>query len=170
MGSLVSGTPYSGVATILELIDTVALAATERFKAADHFGVNMEKMGLCISLIGGNFRENFLHKVEDDAEGALIKVHKICKASSDISIIKELGDNHEMKLGKFCMMLYEQPQGEHGPLLVNGCANIAFIRDMSGKLWSVFAFWNSSSRGWSIDARSVQYPYEWEIGRQILSR
>lgn len=41
---------------------------------------------------------------------------------------------------------------------------------MQIEIWAVNANWNFDDRYWNVEANSVDNPYDWDAGNQILSR
>ncbi|MBY0472684.1 hypothetical protein K2Q00_00140 [Patescibacteria group bacterium] len=154
---------------LLELMTTVSAAAIESFKAANHFKVDTKKAAVRIAWFGDNFKKNFLRKEEGVSEAVELKVHKLLESSLDAPTITELGDNHEITLGQFFSLLSKQGKGEQGAFLVNGRANIAYIRDVGGILWAVSACWSVEDGGWNVEASSVGHPDRWDGGNQVVS-
>ncbi|MBA3789157.1 hypothetical protein H0X32_02035 [Patescibacteria group bacterium] len=98
--------------------------------------------------IGVNFKSNFLGKIEDATRAETLKISKLKKASVDGPIMTETGEmTTETTVGQFWEQLKQQGNGQSGPLLVNGYANIAYIRDQNEVLWAVDAGWDSSHAG-----------------------
>ncbi len=155
---------------LLELVTTTSVAAIESFKSADNFKVDTKKAATRIYYLGDNFKKHFGRKEEGASEATEIKVHKLLEGSLDAPIITELADKCEITLGQFFSLLSKQGKGESGPLLTNGWANIAYIRDDEGNLWAVDACWYAAYGGWYVEARSVEYPRRWDDGYQVLSR
>lgn len=116
-----------------------------------------------------NFRKLFLGKEEKEAKANRLVIHRLGKNSLDAPIRKELGEGEEITLAHFVHLLKLQSQGQNGVLLTNGYANVAYIKGNDGNLWAVYASWHSGSRDWHVDARSVEFPYDWDAGRQVLS-
>ncbi len=120
---------------------------------------------------GVNFDQFFLGKVEENVEDTILAIHCLEKRSLDAPIRKELGQNREeIALTHFFDLLKKQSKGQKEHLLVNGCANIAYIRDKNGTLWAVRARWDSDRRCWDVRAPSVEDPRGWDDGRLVLSR
>ena len=155
---------------LLRLMSTENVAAIESFKAGDHFKVDTKKAAVRIAWIGDNFKANFLGLSEGACESADLKTHKLLQSSLDAPIITELADKCEITLGQFFALLSKQGKGESGPLLTNGWANIAYIRDDEGNLWAVYAHWSAGRSGWNVEASSVEYPSGWDDGYQVMSR
>lgn len=161
----------SGVSRFLEflkLVCEVAVGGTKKFVAADAFGAN-NPAGIKFFL-GDNFEKHLLGKIENDVEPATIVVHRLEKPSRDPDIMAELGEKQVIKLAHFYELIKAQASGQEGPLLVNGFANIAYIENEGGNLWTVRSHWHSFSREWFVDAYSVEFPDVWCVGRQVLSR
>lgn len=155
---------------LLELVTTTSVAAIESFKSAESFKVDTKKAATRIYYLGDNFKKHFGRKEEGASEATEIKVHKLTESSLDAPIITELGQTCEITLGQFFALLSKQGKGESGPLLTNGWANIAYIRDDEGNLWAVGASWDSVDGGWDIEAGSVEAPNEWDDGDRVVSR
>ncbi len=158
--------------TLLKSLGTVTIPArTEKFIAKDHFVVDIgKKAKVKISSLGNNFRENFLNKIEEAILETTLRYQELKKSSRDNPIIGELGgnDKSETTLSEMFALMEMQPNGEDGHLLVNGYANIFYIRDSAGVLWAVFCRW--SFDGWCVYAFSVDDPFDWRVGRRVLSR
>lgn len=45
-----------------------------------------------------------------------------------------------------------------------------YVNDRKGTLWAVDARWRAGDGGWYVNARSVEDPFRWFDGRQVLSR
>ncbi len=155
--------------TLLKFVASVSIAAIEGFKVSENFEEG--KLGpVRIYWLGDDFKKHFGRKTESALEAVELKVHTLTKASLDAPIIAELAGNAEITMGQFFALLSKQGKGESGPLLTNGYANIAYIRDDEGVLWAVDAHWHAGRGGWDVYADSVAYPGEWDRGRQVLSR
>jgi len=159
---------------LLALITTVATTAVDTFKAKDRFKVG-EVKGVKIGWLGDNFKENFLSgkgKIETAVTEAILRVHKLIKASVDTPIIAELSGEEvaETTLAQMWQMLAKQGHGEDGPLLTNGYWNIFYVRDAKGTLWAVSADWYSGFHYWSVEAYSVTDPNTWNAEGQVVSR
>lgn len=156
--------------SLLRLMSTESVSATQSFKSADNFKVDTKKAAVRIYYLGDNFKKHFGRKEEGASEAVDIKVHKLLEGSLDAPVITELADKCEIMLGQFFALLSKQGKGETGPLLTNGYANIAYIRDDEGILWAVSAYWYSDRGGWYVVAYSVEHPGRWIGGIQVLSR
>lgn len=158
--------------TILEFFGTVIVPArTERFIAKNHFIVDKSKKArVQISYLGDNFRNNFLNKTEEAISETILQYHQLKKSSRDIPIINELGgkDKTETTLAEMFSLMEKQPNGEDGVLLINGYANIFYIRDENGFLWAVYCF--RGGDGWYIHADSVDDLDDWIADGRVFSR
>ena len=154
------------VPPILKLVASgVKVAGAKRF-VADKVSLKEANIGFTWS----DFDNFFLGKVEENIQDATIAIHRLEKNSLDAPIRKELGqEREEITLTHFFDLLKKQSKGQEGHLLVNGYANIAYIRDKHDKLWAVRALWPSYYRYWDVRAHSVVHPYEWGAGDQVLS-
>lgn len=124
-----------------------------------------------IAFVNDAFRLNFLDKVEKAIEPATLVVYRLEKPALDREIRAELGmDHEETTLAHLYELLSKQSEGERGPLLTNGYANIFYMRGNDGNLWAVYACWNVVVHGWHIYAFSVESPHKWVDGFQVVSR
>jgi hypothetical protein len=156
--------------SLLEFVTTVDVVGIDEFVARDKFREGKTVDGVKIYWIGGNFKINFDGKTEKDIAPAILHIHKLKKNSVDRPIRNNVGaDNEETALSQFWELLKKQGQGQAGALLVNGWANIFYIRDQNGTLWAVRAFWYSGG-GWYVEAASVTSPVKWSADRQVVSR
>lgn len=158
--------------SILEFIGTVTVPArTGKFVAKDHFIMDTgKKAKVKIFYLGDNFRKNLLNKIEEAISETTLCSHWFKKSSRDILIISELGgdDKAETSLSEMFSLMEKQPNGEKGDLLVNGCANIFYIRGRAGVLWAVGCDWYGV--GWNVRAGSVGDPLGWDGGDRVFSR
>jgi hypothetical protein len=88
----------------------------------------------------------------------------------DAPIMTELREKVESWLAHLHQLIKAQAQGQSGPLLTKGYANVAYIIGDDGNLWAVCALWDSGNRGWHVDATSIENPYEWHVGIRVLSQ
>lgn len=155
---------------LLQFVTSVAVSTTQRFVAADHFKHGEVVDGVKLYL-GDNFRTHFFTKVEENVQGGDIRVHKLLRASRDLNIRAEIGEEREeTQLAHLWGLLKLQASGEEGALLTNGYANIFYIRDNKDVLWSVNARWYSDDREWGLGADSVARPDEWHADSFVCSR
>ena len=156
---------------LLKLVSTVSLLAIKEFSAQAHFQVG-ETEGVKVGWLGDNFKRVFGDKVEKNAAGATLKIHTLLKGSTDTLIIAELGGEAvaETTLAQMWEMLKAQGRGQKGKLLVNGYANIFYIRDAQGTLWAVRCGWRSDYAAWDVLADPVTRPNGWGGGVQVVSR
>ena len=158
--------------SLLVPVGTMTVAATTTlFVARDRFVVNTgKKAPVKISYLGDNFKDWFLEKVEQPFVGSTLKYGKLSRSSVDGPILAELGGEAEAEttLTELYSLMEVQKNGENGTLLTNGYANIFYVRDVTGTLRAVYAYW--SDDGWSVDARAVARPAAWRDVRQVFSR
>ena len=146
-------------------------ATTTLFVASDRFVVNTEKNApVKISYLGDNFMDWFLGKEEQPFGGSTLNYGRLSRSSLDGPIIAKLGGEAkaETTLTELFSLMEMQKNGESGPLLINGYANIFYIRDVNGVLRAVSAYWNSD--GWRVAAHSIAGPHWWGGGDQVFSR
>ncbi len=148
---------------LLKRVTTVAVSGAQRFVAAE----NLQEAN--VGWTGENFKRLFLNKIEENVSEAKLVVSRLERASLDAPILAELGGKAETSLSHMFDLLKKQANGEDGILLTNGYANIFYIRGADGNLWAVYARWFSVFHSWRVVARSVEYPYRWDDGGQVLS-
>jgi len=155
--------PWGEVTKLLKRVTSVNVGGFQRFVAKDH----LESAN--VGYTNDNFNQFFLNKVEENVGGITIAVHRLKRNSLDFPILSELSDHAKISLAYFFELLKKQSKGKPGPLLTNGCANIAYIMS-DGKLWAVQARWVEVDRYWHVYARSVEDPAWWDEDSQVLSR
>ncbi|TSC83492.1 MAG: hypothetical protein G01um101417_543 [Parcubacteria group bacterium Gr01-1014_17] len=169
----VSGVDFSSLTKetpLLEFVTSVTVPGVDKFIAADHFKHGETVDGVRCYL-WEDFQKHFLGKTEENVAGCDIRIHKLLKGSRDLGIRSEIGEEkEEIKLANLWSMLKLQSKGESGALLINGYANIFYVRDTEGTLWAVSAYWRADYREWRLFAYSIGYQNEWSAGYQVCSR
>ena len=157
---------------LLEPVGAVTIEATERFVTREKFAVDTShKVKIKIAWIGDNFKNWFLGKIETSAPKVMLCYSRLTRSELDGPIMAELGDEtSETTLAAVYALIERQANGEPGPLLTNGYANIFYVRDANGVLRAVRVYWHAYDRGWGVHARSVSYPYGWNDGNRVFSR
>lgn len=138
---------------ILQPISTLNVRDVERFVVRDKFCESSVVDRVKLASFGENFRRHFLGVVETTVPPTELKVRKLLSAASDESIFRTLGDNCVMRLAHLWEILGMQPDGETGVLNTSGRANIAYIREADGSLFTVGIYWRN---GWSLQADPVE--------------
>ncbi|MDD3531660.1 MAG: hypothetical protein PHV99_03680 [Candidatus Pacebacteria bacterium] len=157
------------VKKILTLVETFRHVAGGSFVSAEKFRIG-ETDGVKIGWMGDCFKQNFLGKIENGVTAAELKTHKLEQDSLDAPIIEELGDAAETTLADLWELLEKQGVGQEGALLINGYANIFYIRDAHDELWAVHACWFADRGFWHVVACSITLPFRWRAGSQVVSR
>ena len=156
---------------ILEIVGTIVIPAmTEKFIAKEKFIVDTgKKAKVKIVYLSDNFEKFFLDKIEESIVKTTLCSNKLLVSSVDDPIISELGGEEkiETKLSHVFHLISQQPNGEKGVLLVNGWANIFYVRDKNGNFCAVNAYWYGD--GWYLYADSVGRPSRWRDGRCVFS-
>jgi hypothetical protein len=147
--------------SLLRYLGTTRCPATPLFTVADHFMVD-NQYGVKISYVNGNFKRVFYGIMEQDVPAAIIDIDGLIKDSLDPAILAELNNCAKTYLAYIWHLLSRQPNGENGPLLVNGSINVFYIGD-----WEVSVFW--SSDGWGVFADPVGNLGELDAGGRIFS-
>lgn len=118
---------------VLFLVTMVATTAVKSFVAQNKFRIG-ETDGVKIGWLGENFKKNFLSVVEVGVAGVTLRIHRLEKDSLDAPILEELGETMETALARMWGLLKKQGHGQKGALLVNGYANIFYLRDVDNEL------------------------------------
>ncbi|MBI4067919.1 hypothetical protein HY413_00740 [Candidatus Kaiserbacteria bacterium] len=135
----------------------------KEFIAKKKFVVNTsEDAHVRISYLGDNFKKTMLSKTERDVNETELRLSKLKQASLDAPIITELGDRAEISLVAFYETL------AHKQVARDYTWVIGYIRDVSGVLWAVGAYWYGD--GWRVSAGSVWGPDRWYAGGGFVSR
>ena len=117
-----------------------------------------------------NFEEFFLGKVEEDVKDAVLVIYSLKKDSLSVSIIAKLGKRDNMQLAYFFGSLKKQSNGEEGPLLTDGYANVAFIQGKDSNVWAMDARYHPVDGYWGVFVNSVEDMNRWnDAGCYILS-
>ncbi|MEK7606543.1 MAG: hypothetical protein AAB458_03080 [Patescibacteria group bacterium] len=157
----------STVPPLLDVIGTHLVLAT----TSPIFGIEKFKLkkdgGIC-SYLGDNFRSWFLGKTEDPKSETTLRSARLTRNSPDKPILETLGDKAETSLAEMFAMMEVQADGKGGNLLVNGYANIFYVKDSTGMLRAVYAHWFGV--GWGVHAGSVGGPSGWRDGGRVFSR
>ena len=154
---------------LLKHVRDVRLGPVGRFDAA----VKFTKSNPLVKFwdFGANFKTHFGGRIENNVAAAIIAVNRLERRAKDQEITTELaGETNRVfriSLAYFYQMIETQGQGQAGPLLVNGYANIAYIEDMDN--WAVNADWYAG-HGWYVYAGPVDYLIPWYDEDQVLSR
>ena len=154
---------------LLKHLRDVSLSPVVRFSAVEKFAKDNPKVKFWD--FDKNFTDNFGHRVEPNVPAATITVNRLERRAKDPEIKAELAGETKrifaISLAHFYAMIEAQGQGEAGPLLVNGYANIAYIDGMDN--WAVSAYWYAGY-GWSVNAYPVDGPSPWYDEDVVLSR
>ncbi|MEX2010465.1 MAG: hypothetical protein WD874_01520, partial [Parcubacteria group bacterium] len=126
---------------VLTLLSTISLPAQPRFVARDHFKVDTNNSAeVKIAFLWDDFQHYFLGKIEGEAPEAELAIRQLDKDLLDKDIRAEIGaDKEKTTLSQLWALLELQGHGQEGKLLVNGYANIFYIRDAKDNLWAVGA-------------------------------
>ncbi|MFA5994731.1 MAG: hypothetical protein WC823_07280 [Parcubacteria group bacterium] len=158
---------------LLEPLGSIAIPAmTDKFMIRKHFIIDeSEKARVRIARFGFNFKEHFLWS-EDGADpmrpAATMYCHQVKKPVQSNAIIRNLGADHQMEttLDMMFALMEKQANKENSMLLLNGYANIFFVRDDNRRvLWTVFGSWKN---GWYIDAK-LSGVDKWHEGHRVFS-
>ncbi len=162
---------------LLIMVGTVTIAPTmEAFVTGDKFVINSytnphPTAKVKISSINFNFASLFFGKSEELFTGSELHYQKLTKKSLDAHIIAELGGETkaETTLTEMFYTMEKQPNGEAGALLTNGYANIFYIRDVNGVIYTVYV--RQVVGGWSVySTSSFVYKDKWPVSVRVFSR
>src|SRR3989344_3077877 len=154
---------------LLKPIGMISLPDLPAFNAGEKYRLGMTD-GMKIGYIGSNFNTHFGGKKEKNLQSVELRIHLLRQRSKDPAIIAELGGEEKVEtyLATMFAMMKKQGTGQTGDLLVNGYANIFYIKDDDDTLWAVLCLWAGSS--WRVEAPSLSHPCAWPAGRQVFSR
>ena len=168
----VAATSAAIAGSVVVPVGTVTVAAvTTPFVAKNHFVLNIEPSAdVRISYLGETFRMWFLEKVEESFPGSTLSYGNLSRESADEYIVAQLGGERKAAttLGELFSVLRSQKNGAGVPLLMNGFANVFYIRDTSASLRVVYAYWGDA--GWRVKARSIANQDTWDERDRIFSR
>lgn len=142
-----------------------------KFVVRDHFKVDVsDKAWVKISFIGDNFKNWFLGLVEGRSDAVCFSSFNLLQRSVDGLIIQELGGESKVVVTAWSLweLLKAQNKGQSGILLIDGCANIFYIWDVSGVLRTVSVRWHGG--GWDINADWILDSSGWFDRNRIFSR
>lgn len=147
---------------------TSSLPRGPQFVVRDHFREDSSSQAeVSIAWLGAMFIQQFLDKIEDEDDGAVVRAFVLREAARDTQILDALDNGAETQLGDLWCLLKRQPKGESGTLLTQAAPNVFYIRDVQGIRRAVDAVWNGA--GWEIGASTIG-PNRWLAGRQVFSR
>lgn len=145
---------------LLEFISSVTVPPVTCFFADDHFKDGKAIEGVTI-YTGDNFKTHFGGKIEENVAGCDIRVHKLLRASRDLGIRYEIGeDREETCLAHLWHFL--KLRGDKGGWF------LFYIRDANDVLWAVNAGWDGDD--WDVDAGSVEHRVKWPAAHRVCSR
>ncbi len=153
---------------LLDWLGTVTVPAEiQRFIVRDRID-EIKKSGGRI-YTGSHFEGWFFGKTVEPIGETQLRYGKLLRAEVDGPIIAELGGEikAETTLAEIFGLIEMQKKGEKGALLINGYANIFFVRDIDSALRIVRANWHDG--GWDLDANSVGHPFRWSWLQQVFS-
>ncbi|MBI4947939.1 hypothetical protein HY844_00020 [Candidatus Berkelbacteria bacterium] len=161
---------------LLEPVTTVSVGRIEAFSAREMMSEGT-RYGVKIYKTWDNFKKHFLNlnrtgKNELEVPAQKLRVHKLRKNSKDGPIFAELGGETvvETNLATMYELMKKQGIGQgNGPLLVDGKANIFYIKDDNGILLAVCCLW-IANYGWYVGADAISRPDDWDAGDQVFSR
>lgn len=105
---------------------------------------------------------------------AKLSVFDLTEPMTDEEIRTELGDGYLFEDASIACaylkeMLTRQKNGQEGGLLVNGHANILYVRGgIHGVVFVVYVYWYADSRRWDVHAYRLS-DGRWGVGRRVLS-
>ncbi|PIT88612.1 MAG: hypothetical protein COU29_02455 [Candidatus Magasanikbacteria bacterium CG10_big_fil_rev_8_21_14_0_10_36_32] len=139
----------------------------EKFVAFVNFRTDNSKVKF--SCISEKFKTWFYGKIEKVKDATIPQsYHDLRQEASDNEIITNLGNKIQVEttLVGIYKLMRNQRKGEEGILLVDGFANIFYIRDISGVLRAVSLSW--CRYGWAVVASQTDYPIRWNVGSRVF--
>ena len=118
------------------------------------------------------FEKVFGKTVQPPTDSTHLAVERLEANACNKRILEAVGEiRAEINLQMALYAIGRQSEGQDGELLVHGGANIFFIADDRGKLWSICAFFDLDQNGWVFDAYLVNDDPEcWPEGSYVLLR
>lgn len=118
---------------------------------------------------GTNFTAWFIGKVEKDVPEGTLVPFMLTHNAYDNEIIADLGgeEKAEVTLAEIWCLIQRQANGRDGVLLMNGYANIFYVRDVNGVLHAVGVGWGDG--GWGASAYALGV-YGWGDDYRVFSR
>ncbi|MAG12416.1 hypothetical protein CL630_01225 [bacterium] len=156
----------------LRFVGTISISACSEKLNPDAFFKTRDGL-----YVVNTFKDRILPVVSsmESIPEATLTVFNLEKSLTDHEIKTELGDgyvfeNTSMFCAQFAEMLNRQKDGEkdEGALLVNGLANVFYVRGIDDGVFAVHVFWNDDNREWSVRANRFDN-YRWPIGRRFFS-
>ena len=155
---------------LLKLVTTVPIPKCGYFDASLHARIDLsDEATVRVAEISMSFRREFSQKIEPGCAAASLKVYSLLQSSIGFPILRGLGGEAEVLLARFWHLLEKQGRGQAGALLLNGHANVAFIRNQKGELRMVSARWNAAERGWILGALPITDQFGWLANCQIIA-
>lgn len=102
-----------------------------------------------------------------------LTLYTLSKSMYDAEIRAEIGEDQVFSVDEFVAAIKgltaQQASGEAGALLVNGYANIFYVRLDENTLVAVVAYWDAGDRVWFLAARHLECG-RWDAGSQAFGR
>ena len=157
----------------LNQVSIVNCSAEAIFRATEFFTESDQPDGIKI-LLSTSFKQGFLYgygKIEHDVPAVTLNIYELRKSATNNQLIAELGGKDMVKtnLAYMAQLIRAQPQGQNGPLLTNGEANVFYVENCAGELGPVDCNWHSSRLKWEIIGNLFSYPSRWRAGEQFFS-
>ncbi len=114
-----------------------------------------------------NFGKDILPEIEEIITPAsyVLTSLKLNRSLSDSSIRKILGKDEVVSLHQWaqetCALMEEQSEGQAGPLLTDGYANVRYVQSSSGTILAIGVLWIDGVRQW--------YCCAWELDISLWS-
>lgn len=151
----------------------VEVPLIRNFQAFDAFRIDTRDTAkIKLSSRGKEFERLYLPKIETETvRGETLLVNTINRdRCTDPVIVAALGGiaRAEITLGQFFSVFAKQPKGESGPLLVDGRANIGYVRDIEGTLGALRGCFDGT--GWSFGRFTFGDARGWRANCCVISR
>lgn len=146
---------------LLKFVRNVSFPAIDEFVVAEKFREGETVDGIMVASLGGNFKANFLKKVEKSVPMLVMREHELVTGSRDPAIITELGGEEQVE--SFLAHFWEFLKTANRELW-----HVCYIRDVNGVLWAVLA--RRFSGGLRVVALSLDSLFDWDAGSRFLSR
>ncbi len=156
---------------LLRSVRTVAVKSVEKFVVAEYLGQEgVNKDDVKIAFLGNNFKTKILPLIESGTPQSKLQVSRLTRWAKALDIASALPENVWITTpGQMYQLVKAQKNGQEGPLLVNGWANLFLMYGNDGNVWLVGARWDGG--GWDFYAGPLGGPHGWGGGnRRVFSQ
>lgn len=156
---------------LLALHKTSTIGMVDSFNPHEFFRT---REGLWVS---GQFIDRVFSQVSSAPMGINKKTplqsHTLIEITTDAKIRQALPEDHVFEVAELCVIISSligaQLNGTEGRLLVNGFANLFYVKGKNSQVYVVFVIWDAVNLEWNVVAWSLVV-LRWVAGGRIFSR